>query len=161
MKAIRLVLLAACMLLVSWSAFAVPTFRAVYRYYNPTTGDHFYTTNFNELGNGGLGYYYEWIQCTMASDGSLPGYYPFYRYYNPSTGAHFYTTDTSEVQPGFNFESILGFVEITPGASAPLYRYYNPANQKYFYTTNYKELGSGSQGYVYQKVAAYVSAPAK
>ncbi|MFZ5986846.1 MAG: hypothetical protein ACOYWZ_06965 [Bacillota bacterium] len=33
----------------------------LYRYCNGT--DHFYTTNYSELGSGKLGYVYEGIQC--------------------------------------------------------------------------------------------------
>ena len=35
----------------------------LYRYWNPQIGDHFYTTNWNELGNGRYGWGYEGIQC--------------------------------------------------------------------------------------------------
>jgi hypothetical protein len=159
-KAIRPLLLALGMLLASSSLFAQPTWKNLYRYYNPGNGDHFYTTNFNELGNGALGYYYEWVQCKIAASGG-PYLYPFYRYYNPTTGAHFYTQDTNEVPAGFNFEWIQGYVYLVgSGLGVPLYRYYNPTTQKYFYTTNFNELGSGSQGYVFNKIQCYVTSPA-
>lgn len=35
----------------------------LYRYWNPQVGDHFYTTNWNELGNGKYGWGYEGVQC--------------------------------------------------------------------------------------------------
>ncbi|MGD9209872.1 MAG: hypothetical protein PVI90_03810, partial [Desulfobacteraceae bacterium] len=33
----------------------------LYRYYSSTTNDHFYTTNWEELGQGNYGYTYEGI----------------------------------------------------------------------------------------------------
>ena len=33
--------------------------QTVYRYNNPSAGDHFYTNNYNELGSGKYGYVYE------------------------------------------------------------------------------------------------------
>jgi len=159
-KSIRPLLLALAMLLVSSNLFAQVTWKKLYRYYNPGNGDHFYTTNFNELGNGALGYYYEWVQCKIAGSSGV-GLYPFYRYYNPSNGAHFYTQDTNEVPAGFNFEGIQGYVyQVGSGVGVPLYRYYNTANHKYFYTTNYNELGAGSQEYVFQKIQCHVTSPA-
>lgn len=134
----------------------------LYRYYNSTSGDHFYTTDFNELGNGALGYTYEWVQCTIDHSSNASNI-PFYRYYNSTTGTHFYTTDTSEVPAGFHFEKIQGWVYANnvTGTMAPLYRYYNTANGMYFYTTNYNELGAGGAGYVFQKVQCFVSNPAR
>jgi hypothetical protein len=38
----------------------------LFRYYNPSVVDHFYTTNFGELGGGALGYGFEGIQCYVA-----------------------------------------------------------------------------------------------
>ena len=35
----------------------------LYRHYEPNARDHFYTTNFNELGTGKLGWYLEGVQC--------------------------------------------------------------------------------------------------
>jgi len=38
----------------------------LYRYYEPNNYDHFYTTNFNELRNGNLGWYLEGVQCYVS-----------------------------------------------------------------------------------------------
>src|SRR5206468_3305820 len=35
----------------------------LYRYWNASAGDHFYTTSWSELGNGNYGWGYEGIQC--------------------------------------------------------------------------------------------------
>ena len=39
----------------------------LYRYWNPTIGDHYYTTDFNELGNGAQGWSFERIECFITS----------------------------------------------------------------------------------------------
>jgi len=129
----------------------------LYRYYNPGNGDHFYTTDWNELGNGALGYYFEWVQCHIDSR-SGPGNAPLYRFYNPSTGGHFYSTNFYEAPAGYNFEWVQGYIYPTnyTGSLVPLYRYYNAGWQKFFYTTNYYELGAGAQGWVYETIAGYV-----
>ncbi|WP_352230881.1 hypothetical protein [Pelosinus sp. IPA-1] len=35
----------------------------MYRYYKSSIGNHFYTTNFDELGRGNSGYVYDGVQC--------------------------------------------------------------------------------------------------
>ena len=37
--------------------------RSLHRYYHPSTGAHFYTTNWNELGAGNFGWVHEGIAC--------------------------------------------------------------------------------------------------
>jgi hypothetical protein len=69
----------------------------MYRYVNTGNGDHFYTTNFGELGNAGFGgWIYEgvtgYVPTTAAADTS-----PLYRYVNTSNGDHFYTTNFGEL----------------------------------------------------------------
>jgi hypothetical protein len=59
--------------------------------------DHFYTTNFNELGNGNYGYAFERIEGYV--DGSQ-GAGGFFRYYNSAIGDHFYTTNLDEFRDG-------------------------------------------------------------
>ncbi|HEX4964546.1 MAG TPA: hypothetical protein VF173_27265 [Thermoanaerobaculia bacterium] len=131
---------------------------SLYRYYNPGNGDHFYTTNYNELGSGALGYYFEWVQCHIDTQ-TGPAHAAFYRFYNPTTGGHFYSTNYYEAPSGYNFEWIQGYVYTYnyTGSLVPLYRYYNSGTDKYFYTTNYYELGAGAQGFVYQTIAGWVN----
>ena len=67
----------------------------LYRYWNPRIVDHFYTTNFRELGRGRGGWHYEGITgyCFM---NYLPGINrPLYRYWNGRD--HFYTTNPLEI----------------------------------------------------------------
>jgi hypothetical protein len=37
----------------------------LYRYFNRRTGDHFYTTDWRELGAGGGNWRYEGVQCLI------------------------------------------------------------------------------------------------
>ena len=66
----------------------------IYRLYNPTNGEHLYTTDENEknvlFGQHGWGY--EGIAWYAPSTGT-----PVYRLYNPGLANHLYTTDTNEV----------------------------------------------------------------
>lgn len=38
----------------------------LYRYWNSTIGDHYYTIDFNELGNGGQGWGLERVECFIS-----------------------------------------------------------------------------------------------
>ncbi len=73
----------------------------VYRAYNPTTQDHFYTTNFAEYAsaqNGG--YKQEGVgfndYASISDPASTVFVNPVYRVYKASTGDHFYTTNVAE-----------------------------------------------------------------
>ena len=39
----------------------------LYRYWNPTIGDHFYTTDFRELRNGAQGWTIERVECYIVA----------------------------------------------------------------------------------------------
>ena len=80
----------------------------LYRYWNPTIGDHYYTTDFNELGNGAQGYLFEGIQGRVF-ESQQPGLIPLYKYWNPDWTDHFYTTNFNELRngaQGWSFEWI-------------------------------------------------------
>jgi Repeat of unknown function (DUF5648) len=38
----------------------------LYRYWNPSVGDHFYTTQFDELGFGAYGWSFEQVECYVS-----------------------------------------------------------------------------------------------
>ena len=71
----------------------------VWRFYNPTNADHFFTANASEESNlikPNSGYNYEGIAfyaygATSNVDSAV------YRYYNTNTGQHFFTANTSEI----------------------------------------------------------------
>jgi subtilisin family serine protease len=131
----------------------------LYRYFSLGATDHFYTTDWNELGSGRLGYEFDWVQCRIFSQ-QQSGRTALYRYYNATTGDHFYTTNYSELgggAQGYNFEWVQGYVYSTqqPG-TVPLYRYWNPITYDHLYTTNWNELGNGRDGYNFEWVQCYV-----
>jgi len=131
------------------------------RYWNPAIADHFYTTDWNELGWGKYGWGYEGIQCYVFAT-QVPGSVPLYRYWNPGIGDHFYTTSWAELGGGaygWGYEGIQCYVFPQPGQGRiPLYRYWNGPAGDHFYTTNWGELGWGNYGWVFEGVQCYVAA---
>jgi hypothetical protein len=146
-----------------WAAETVvmPTGRtgALYRYWNSGIGDHFYTTDWNELRGGNYGWAFEGIQCYACTQ-QQPGTVPLYRYWNSGAGDHFYTTDGNELgtgRYGWSLEGIQCYVlpQQQPG-SVPLYRYWNPSIADHFYTTDWNELGSGNHGWSFERIECFV-----
>jgi hypothetical protein len=131
----------------------------LYRYWNARATDHFYTTNWRELGPGRHGWRFEGIQCHVFPR-RLEGTVPLYRYWNPRVADHFYTTNWRELgrgRYGYRYEGIQCWVHARrPRSAVPLYRYWNPRVADHFYTTNWRELGAGGQGYRYEGVQCYV-----
>jgi hypothetical protein len=135
----------------------------LYRYWNPGIADHFYTTNWNELGSGRYGWGYEGIQCYVFGQPQT-GAVPLYRYWNPSNGDHFYTTNWAELgsgRYGWGYEGVQCYVypQARTG-TVPLYRYWNPAAADHFYTTNWNELGLGRYGWYFEGIQCWVFAQA-
>ena len=131
------------------SAFAMPlTYAsaatsdkvAMYRLYNPNSGEHFYTANDSEWDNlVNLGWRYEGIGWYAPESSNTP----VYRLYNPNTGDHHFTTSSSErqmcIDAGWKDENIGWYSDDTK--SIPLYREYNPnvAVGTHNYTSNQSE----------------------
>ena len=133
----------------------------LHRYYNAQIPDHFYTTNWAELGAGSAAWQYEGIACRVHAQAAA-GTVALFRYWNSTLGDHFFTTDYSELGPGkfgWVFEGPAGYVhdQLAPGL-LPLYRYWNSNGRDHFYTTNFNELGNGNFGWVYEKIQCYVHA---
>lgn len=137
---------------------------ALYRYWNPRIGDHFYTTNFGELGQGRHGWRLEGIQCYVFPTRHA-GTVPLYRYWNPQVGDHFYTTNFAELgqgRHGWRLEGIQCYVQQNRASgSIPLYRYWNSSIGDHFYTTNFNELGQGRHGWRLEGIQCYVYAQAQ
>ena len=85
----------------------------LYRYWNPTVGDHYYTTNFNELGYGAYGWTFEHVECYVFPY-QASGTVPFHEYWNASVGDHFYTINLDELGPsgayGWTYAQVQGYV---------------------------------------------------
>ncbi|HEY9045382.1 MAG TPA: M57 family metalloprotease [Ohtaekwangia sp.] len=130
----------------------------VYRYYSGSSGDHFYTTNWGELGSGKDGYVLEGITL-YANTSQASGTVPVYRYYSGSSSDHFYTTNWGELGAGgsgYTYEGV-AFYAFTSQVSGtvPVYRYYSGSSGDHFYTTNWGELGAGGSGYTYEGIGFY------
>lgn len=101
----------------------------IYRLYNPNSGEHFYTSNYNErvnlvkIGwkNEGIG----WVSPQKSST-------PVHRLYNPNTGDHHYTTDENEKNSltniGWRYEGINWYSD--DSKTVAVYRAYNPNAKK-------------------------------
>jgi hypothetical protein len=75
----------------------VPGSTPMYKLYNTSTGDYFYTTSAGERDNAiaNFGYSDGGVACYVFSSNVL-GTSPLYRLYNPTTRDHFYTISASE-----------------------------------------------------------------
>jgi len=67
----------------------------------PSATDHFYTTNYGELGAGAHGWTLEGIQGYVYAV-QKGGTVPLYRYWNANVADHFYTTNFAELGNGAN-----------------------------------------------------------
>jgi hypothetical protein len=117
----------------------------VYQYWNSTLHRHFYTTDHNELGNGGNG----WVQqgqigsnqgisaflwSTGGNGGTGTCGQPVYRFYNTATSAHYYTMNVNVYPNGFHFEGILGYEPGCVVHFVSVYEFYNSGD--YYYSTD-------------------------
>ncbi len=126
---------------------------SVHRSYSAATGEHFYTTDFNEAQC--CGYAVENQNYYDIYAGSHPGLTGWYRCVKPS-GLHLYTT--SSTCEGTTVEGLMGYVSITelPG-STPLYRSFNGNNGDHLFTTSLAEhQGAVAGPYVDEGIVAYV-----
>ena len=128
----------------SIKAYVVADSTAMYRLYNPNSGEHFYTADAAEKDNVvNAGWTYEGI----AWNAPLFSDTPVYRLYNPNSGEHFYTTKIDErdsLTPlGWRDEGIGWYSSVE--ADIPVYRLYNPNAAgiyeagAHFYTLNENE----------------------
>lgn len=129
----------------------------LHSYWNGPASDHFYTTNWADLGGGAHGWGYDRIACYIHTD-QVAGSVPLYRYWNADIADHFYTTRWAELgggAHGWRYEGVAGFVMPLPApGTVPLHRYWG--NTDHFYTTNWAELGGGAHGWRYEGVQCHV-----
>lgn len=98
---------------------------AMYRLYNPNSGEHFYTGSVEELEMlVSYGWQYEGIAWNAPKNSGAP----VYRLYNPNSGDHHYTMSGEErdnlVSVGWQYEGVCWNSAGNNGI--PLYRLYNP-----------------------------------
>ena len=134
-----------------------PSTTRLFRYWG--NSDHFYTTNWNELGTGRHGWNYEGVQCYIHPRPAT-GSTPLFRYFNGRITDHFYTTNWGELgagRSGWKLEGIQGYVYgRRRRGTVPLYRYWNGGIGDHFYTTSWGELGPGRHGWRYEGIQCYV-----
>lgn len=131
--------------------------QAVYRAYNPNSGEHLYTTSRYEYRQDvAKGWKAEGIDWYAPKSGQA-----VYRLYNPNSGEHFYTTSSYEYNQvaakGWNKEGVAFYS--ANNKKVPVYRAFNP-NAKgagsHFYTTSAFEYNSvAAQGWNKEAVAFY------
>ncbi|WP_312780074.1 trypsin-like peptidase domain-containing protein [Acidovorax temperans] len=121
---------------------------AVYRFYNATTGAHFYTASaaerdfvirtYPQFGYENIAFY--------AYPDASSGKDPVFRFYNPTSGAHFYSGSVAERDfvianfPEFKYEVVSWYAQTGAGNGAsPIYRFYNATTGAHFYTISAAE----------------------
>jgi hypothetical protein len=131
----------------------------MHRYWNVQIFDHFYTTNWAELGGGDAAWAYESVAFRVHLS-AVPGTIPLYRYFNAQVGDHMYTTDFAQLGPGrfgWLYEGVAGYVHGQPTANTvPLYGYWNAVGTDHLYTTDWNDLGNGKFGWVFEAIVCYV-----
>lgn len=143
---------------------AKPVFVPLFRLYNPTSHDHFYTTSPAQR-DSASGYTYEKVECCISDrkfNHEHCGY--LFRLYNPSTDVHYYTSDETErdlhIVDGYNYEGIVGFLyTLTGDGVMPLQHLENTGNTDHFYTINTMEAKNAvdNLGFISQGIIGYVS----
>jgi Protein of unknown function (DUF1566)/Repeat of unknown function (DUF5648) len=124
----------------------------VYRFFNGSTGAHFFTTNTTErdtvVNTLSPPFNLEGTAFSVASDFS-PGLSPVHRFFNTQTGVHFYTISEEEranvvaTLPHFNYEGVAYHASQVAGAGLiPFYRFFVPSKGFHFYTANEAEKDS-------------------
>ena len=146
------------------SAIPAPT-QAIYRFYNQSTGAHFYTNSVAERDHviatwptlftyeGPAFYVYDEslfeVPVSPAGVGPVLPSAPIYRFFNKLNGSHFYTMSAEERDmviakyagtfsyDGVGFNAYPEAVEYMP--LMPVYRFYNMENGSHFYTISPEE----------------------
>ena len=132
-----------------------------YGYWNPSVTDHYYTTNFSELGwVGGSGWEFAHIECYIYPT-QESGTSPLYGYWNPYIGDHHFTTNFNELgygAYGWSLEGVAGYIYTTQqSGTVPLHQYWNPYVGDHFFTINLERLGPyGAYGWSYESISGYV-----
>ncbi|MDO5086121.1 MAG: trypsin-like peptidase domain-containing protein [Comamonadaceae bacterium] len=120
----------------------------VFRFYNASTGAHFYTNNTLErdfvIANY-KAFQYEGPRFYAVAQ-PAPGTSPVFRFFNTSTGAHFYTINAAERDfviaqyPAFKYEGPAWHAQTSSGnQTSPMHRFYNTSSGTHFYTINAQE----------------------
>jgi len=143
------------------SVHADPAPDPLYRLANPSTGDHLFTTSFDEVISAieNFGYQYEFVAAKCFTT-SQAGTVPFFRLRHLAD--HFYTTSEQEAEiavaaNGFTREGTACYVYPSQVAgSCPIYRI--SFSVHHFYTQSFAEVLADFRtiaGVTFEGVAAY------
>ena len=136
----------------------------VYRFYNATSGAHFYTASVTERDQirgqvSAFAYEGPAFQASAQGGASLS---PVYRFFNSTTGVHFYTiseaekTHIQQTLPQFRLEGVAYYAsQVATEGYRPLYRSYVLNKGFHFYSVSAAE-GSGLAQYRAEGVAYHV-----
>ncbi len=142
-----------------WEEVPTPAPGTMYRLYNPNSGEHFYTSEFDEYANVVIA---GWNDEGYGWQAPVTSNTPVFRMYNPNAGEHHYTPDAAErdmlINAGWKDEGIGWYSD--DAKSVPLYRDYNPNEfaNNHNYTTSITEhewlisLGWRDEGYAWYGV---------
>jgi len=131
---------------------ASPALLPVYRFYNPTSGAHFYTASEAERwrvrSKLASTFKYEGIAYSVNTSNTANAM-PLYRFYNFRNNTHFYTASEDEKESvktrlaaTYKFEGVAYSVSSTVESSTPVYRFYNVRKGTHFYTASAAERDS-------------------
>lgn len=141
----------------------------VYRFYNTSTGTHFYTSSPSErdsVTNNLRAFSFEGTAFFATSKAS-PGLKPVYRFLNMQNGVHFYTISENERAaieaslPHYKLEGVAFYASQVAGAGfKPLYRFFQLRAGTHFYTSSETERqqvqDTQSNAYRFEGVGYYV-----
>ncbi len=141
-----------------------------YRFYNASTGAHFYTISPSErdtLGSTVASPFSLEGPAFWVASASSPGLSPVHRFFNAQTGVHFYTISEAEraktvaTLPQFTYEGVAYYASQVAGAGlVPFYRFFVPGKGFHFYTASESEKNriqaNQSATYSYEGIGYYV-----
>lgn len=143
-------------------SFQVVPVVPLYEYKHKSTSNHFYTTDWGELGGGTSSWNYEGIEafvCESQLANTVP-FYRFYRTYQVFLGKkyydHYYTTVKSSGEKDYTLERIQCYIYSTnypqEYGMKKLYQYWNPNLHDHYYSAD----GTIPSGYGSETLCGYV-----
>ncbi|KAF7360057.1 hypothetical protein MVEN_00733800 [Mycena venus] len=140
----------------------------LYRDWNPTISDHFYTPDFAEAsGAVASGWTQEGVRALIFTT-QVAGSVRFLRLWNEAAGDHFYTINATEAQGavngGYVFEdqNPMYIYPMQLCGSVPIYRLFSGDTGDHFYTVDASERdGAESSGWKFEWIAGYAFPPPK
>ncbi|MCV6602951.1 MAG: hypothetical protein OIF54_15560, partial [Cohaesibacter sp.] len=142
---------------------------AVYRFYNNSTGTHFYTANAAErnqvISNLAEMKYEGRVFGGKSIATNVENEVEVFRFFNEQTGTHFYTASKEERDlvlrdhSHMTYENVSYYAsDIAANQKTALYRFYNTETGSHFYTANANEKDDVAKlaNYNYEGIAYYV-----